>query len=299
MRLFRILGKSVKDAFKSVFRNFSLSIASISCITITLVIVAIAILGTFNINTITKNIEGVLEIVTFVDPKATNEEINTVRASIEALDNVDVKRLKYNSKEDLKNQMSDQDPEMKKVLDNLDENPLSSSFVITVKDPNKISETAEKIKAIDKITEVKYGESLVNKLLHTFKIIRNACLIAVGALILVSAFLIGNTIKITIFSRRQEIGIMRLVGTSNIVIKLPYLVEGFIIGVVGSIIPILLTIYGYDVLYNYVGGTLFTNLIVLVKPGVIVYQASLVLLIFGGLVGMFGSISAVRRYLKV
>ena len=299
MRIFRILGKSVKDAFKSVFRNLSLSIASISCITITLIIVAIAIVGTFNINSITKNIEGVLEIVTFVDPSASEEEINNIKTSIEEIKYVDKKALKYNSKEDLKNQMSEQDPEMKKIFDNLEENPLSASFVITVTDPSKISEVANKVKEIEKITEVKYGESLVNKLLNTFKIIRNACIIAVGALILVSAFLIGNTIKITIFSRRQEIGIMRLVGTSNIVIKLPYLVEGFIIGIVGSIIPIVLTIYGYDFLYNYVGGTLFTNLVVLVKPAEIVYQASLVLLIFGGLVGMFGSISAVRRYLKV
>ena len=299
MRIFRILGRSVKDAFKSIFRNFSLSIASISCITITLIIVAIALVGTFNINSITKDIEGVLEIVTFVDSNATEDDINTIRTSIESIKYVDKDAIKYNSKDDLKNQMSDQDPEMKKIFDNLDENPLSSSFIITVTNPNKISDVANKIKEIDKITEVKYGESLVNKLLHTFNIIRNACVIAVIALIVVTAFLIGNTIKITIFSRRQEIGIMRLVGTSNLVIKLPYLVEGFVIGIIGSVIPVLLTIYGYGMIYEYVGGTLFTNLIVLVKPGAIVYQSSLVLLIVGGLVGMFGSVSAVRRYLKV
>ena len=92
---------------------------------------------------------------------------------------------------------------------------------------------------------------------------------------------------------------MRLVGTSNIVIKLPFLIEGFILGVIGSIIPILLTIYGYAFLYDYIGGKLFTELIVLVKPSDIVYLTSLVLLIVGGVVGMFGSTHAVRRFLKI
>ena len=119
------------------------------------------------------------------------------------------------------------------------------------------------------------------------------------ALIAVTIFLISNTIKITIFSRRQEISIMRLVGTSNTVIKLPFLVEGFILGVIGAIIPILLTIFGYMFLYDYVGGNLFSDLIILVKPETIVYTTSLVLVIVGGLVGMFGSLNAVRRYLKI
>ena len=129
--------------------------------------------------------------------------------------------------------------------------------------------------------------------------VRNACVITVIALIFVTMFLISNTIKISIFSRRQEISIMRLVGTSNTVIKLPFVVEGLILGIIGSIIPVLLTIFGYTFLYDYVGGDLFSQLIVLVKPNTIIYLTSLVLIIVGGLVGMFGSLSAVRRYLKI
>jgi cell division transport system permease protein len=80
---------------------------------------------------------------------------------------------------------------------------------------------------------------------------------------------------------------------------MPFVIEGFVLGFIGAIIPILLTIYGYTFLYDYVGGRLFTDLVVLVKPSEIVYSCSLVLLIVGGLVGMFGSLRAVRRYLKV
>ena len=298
MKIFRIFGKSVREAFKSVFRNFSLSVASISCTTITLIIVAIALVATYNVNSITKKIEDVLTIVVFVDKNATDDEIKQLSDKIYDTENIDKKNTVYNSKEKLKEDLS-QDEKLKVLLDTVEENPLQSTFVIKVTDVNHITDTAEKIRGYENVANVKYGESLVNKLLRMFSIVRNGCVIAVVALIIVTAFLIGNTIKITIFSRRTEIGIMRLVGTSNTVIKLPFLIEGFVLGIIGSIIPILLTIYGYSFLYDYSGGNLFTELVVLVKPSEIVYSASVVLLIVGGVVGMFGSVRAVRKFLKV
>lgn len=298
MKMFRIIWRSIKDAFKSVFRNFSLSMASISCTAVTLILVAIAILVTYNVNSITTDIEEVLTIVTFVDASATQEDIDNLTYQINSMPNVDAKKTEFNSKDRLKEELS-KDEDMKKVLDTLEENPLQSSFVISVKDVKKITKTAEDIKKLDKITTVRYGETLVNKVINMFDIVRNACVIAVIALIIVTAFLIANTIKITIFSRRQEINIMRLVGTSNLVIKMPFLIEGLVLGIIGSILPILLTIYGYMFLFDYVGGSLFTNLVVLVEPKLIVYQTSIVLLIVGGVVGMFGSLRAVKRYLKI
>ena len=122
---------------------------------------------------------------------------------------------------------------------------------------------------------------------------------AVIALVLVTIFLNENTIKITIFSRKNEIGIMRLVGTSNIVIKLPFIFEGFILGLIGAILPIVITIFGYSYFYDVLGGKIYTDLLTLVKPSDIVYISSFVLAIIGSLVGVFGSIKAVRRYLKI
>ena len=298
MKIFRIIKKSFKDAFKSVYRNLSLSMASISCTAITLILVAIALLTTYNVNSITKDIEDVLTIVVFVDKDATQSEINVVENSINEIKNVDESRTQYDSKEKIKETLS-KDEDIKPILDILDTNPIPSAFVISVKDVKRITETANAIKKIENVTKVKYGESLVNKLISMLEIVRIACVVAVAVLIFVTGFLISNTIKITIFSRRHEIDIMRLVGTSNIVIKLPFLIEGFILGLIGSIVPVLLTIYGYTFLYDFIGGKLFTDLIVLVKPNEIVYAASLVIAIVGGLVGMFGSTKAVRRYLKI
>ena len=227
MKIIRIIGKGIKDAFRSVFRNFSLSIASISCIAITLVIVAVALIATYNVNNITKEIEGVLEIVVFIDRDADKDDEETVGGLIENVDNVDTSKTIFHSKEELATQLREEDENFALILDTLDENPLQASYVVSVKDVTKISDTAEEISELPYVTSVKYGENLVNRLLNVFSILRNGCLVAVVALIVVTAFLVGNTIKITIFSRRQEIQIMRLVGTSNTVIKLPSLSTAF------------------------------------------------------------------------
>ncbi len=300
MRVFRIIRKSFRDAFKSVFRNFSLSMASISCTAVTLILVAVAVLVTYNVNSITEDLKDVLTIVVFVDSDATEEEISSIEESIRSISNVQ-DNLEYNSKDDIKNQLRDSDESMAQVIDTLteEENPLQSTFVVNVVDVKEITDTANQIKELDKVTSVKYGESIVNQVVSMFDVVSISCIVAVIALILVTAFLIGNTIKITIFSRRQEINIMRLVGTSNIVIKLPFLIEGFVLGIIGAIVPIIITIYGYTFLYDYVGGKFFVDMMVLVEPAEIIYTCSFVLLLVGGLVGMFGSLRAVRRYLKV
>lgn len=298
MRLFRILGKSISNAFKSIVRNFSLSLASISCTAITLILVSIALLATYNVNSMTKNIEGSMTIVAFIDENATDEEIENVKNTIYSIENVDKDKTVYRSKDEIKNDLLN-DENIKETLSVFDENPLLSTMVVNVKNVRKITSTANEIKSVDKVKYVKYGESIVNEVLNAFDFARYACIVAVIALVLVTIFLNENTIKITIFSRKNEIGIMRLVGTSNIVIKLPFIFEGFILGLIGAILPIVITIFGYSYFYDVLGGKIYTDLLTLVKPGDIVYISSFVLAIIGSLVGVFGSIKAVRRYLKI
>ena len=135
--------------------------------------------------------------------------------------------------------------------------------------------------------------------LATFESIEKITYIIVIALVLVTVFLIINTIKLTISARSREIAIMRLVGASNITIKLPFIIEGMILGALGSIVPILFTTYGYVAFYNHFDGHLYSEVIRLVTPYPFVYQSALIVLIIGIIVGMIGSAGAVRRYLKV
>ena len=132
-----------------------------------------------------------------------------------------------------------------------------------------------------------------------FDIIQKVTIVIVCALILVTAFLISNTIKLTIFSRKNEIEIMRLVGTSNFAIRQPFIIEGFILGVIGAIIPVIITVYGYILFYDHFDGYLFSHIIELIRPMNLVWFVSLILVIVGGIVGMFGSARAVRKYLKI
>ena len=140
---------------------------------------------------------------------------------------------------------------------------------------------------------------MVNRLISAFDVIEKISIIAVIALILVTIFLIINTIKLTISARRKEIGIMRLVGASNITIKLPFIIEGMILGLFGSIVPVILTTYGYLAFYKHFDGYLYSRLIELIVPEPFIYQTSLIVIGIGILVGMIGSASAVRKYLKI
>ena len=301
MKIFRILGRSFVNACKSLVRNFSLTFASITCTVITLVLVSIGLLVSYNIREITTNIEKELTIVVFMDKDATDEEVNKAKNDLEKVDNVE--NVKYTSKSNVKDEFKN-DERWAEIISTLEDedNPFQDSFEITVKDVRDINETVTTIKNMDKIEMVKYGESSINELVSIFDYVKTGTIILVGGLVLVTAFLITNTIKITIFSRKKEIDIMRLVGTSNTVIKLPYLTEGFLIGLIGSIIPILITIFGYTIIYDKISNMNVSSIIgviTLASPQGIIYTASLFLLILGSVVGMFASTFAVRKYLKV
>ena len=297
MRAFRIFFRSIRDALKSVVRNFSLSFASIMCTTITLILVAVAVVAAANVNNATRLIEDELTIVTYLKKDVTEEQIDNIKSEISSYKNVE--EVTFKSKDEWKLEMSEYDDSFKTVLDYLDENPLMDSFVLKVNDVKKLSETSEYIKAINGVDTVKYGEGMVEQVISVFDIVQKIVVVVVIALVVVTSFLISNTIKLTIFSRRNEIEIMRLVGASNITIKLPFLFEGFIIGLIGSIIPVCITIYGYVILYSRLHGKLFSNMIMLIKPYPFVFWVSLIVVVIGALVGMYGSIKAVRKYLKV
>ena len=299
MKLFRMLGRSFRDAFKSVIRNFSLSLASISCITITLIIVAIAIMASLNINNFTDEIEKDLTIVVFLDRDADDNDIKDVKRELDKISNIE--KITFISKDEVKEQLREESEVFAKVLDGYDEgeSPLKDTYQVKVKEIEKIKVTADRIKKIDSVSVVRYGEGMVEKLVSAFTSIKNVTYGVVIALIVVTVFLIVNTIKLTISARKREIGIMRLVGASNFTIKTPFIIEGMILGVLGSIIPVIFTTYGYMAFYKHFDGYLFSQLIVLIKPEPFIYTTSLMVIIIGILVGMIGSASAVKKYLKI
>lgn len=300
MKGIRTITRYFRDASKSLIRNFSLSLASISCITITLIVVAISIVISYNIESIATEIKKDVTMIVFVDNDATKEEVEKIEQDIKQISNID--SVVYKSKTDSADELAKDDDTFSTVIEEWteDTNPLLDSFMIKVKDIEKIKNTAEEIKNMDKVNAVNYGEEMVEQLLPVFEVIDKVCIGAVIALIVVTAFLIANTIKLAIFARKTEIEIMRLVGASNVSIKVPFIIEGLFLGGIGAVIPIIVTIYGYTALYDYFGGSLFTSsLAKILEPIPFVYYISVILLIIGMLVGMFGSYRAVKKYLKI
>ena len=299
MKNVRIIIRNIRDGFKNVFRNISLSVASISCITVTLIIVAVSIMGSLNVENFTKLISNDFTIVAFMENKATKKDESRILEDINKLSNIE--SVTYRSKDDVAKEMKESSDTFNGIISSWEksENPLSDTYSIKVKNLEKIEKTAKQIKKIKGVEIVKYGEGMVDSMVSIFKIIERVLIIIVVGLVVVTSFLIANTIKITIFSRQEEIEIKRLVGASNFSIKQPFAIEGLIIGVLGSIIPVLVTIYGYSFLYEKTGGKLFSQFIRLVKPFPFVIYVSLILILIGATVGMIGSNRAVRKYLKI
>ncbi len=299
MKTFRIIGRNIRDAFKGVFRNFSLSLASISCITITLIVVAVSIVLSYNVDNFTNLVEKDVTIVAFLDNELDDEQIDGIKDKISVVDNVE--KYEFISKSDITKDMMESSDIFESIMKNWsdEENPIQNTFQVKVEDINDIDKAAKDIKKIEGVTLVKYGEGMVEQLVSAFDVVHKICLISVVALILVTAFLISNTIKITISSRQREISIMRLIGASNLNIRIPFIIEGLLLGALGSIIPIIMTIYGYISIYQKFNGQLFSPFIKLIPPTPFVYTTSLLLLGIGIIVGMFGSWRAVRKHLKI
>ena len=270
--------------------------ASVVCTTITLILVAISLFVTYNVRQVTTNLESELTIVVYFKSDVTEQQEELIQNDLKT--NPDIESAKLKTKDEWKAEMKKSSEEFA-LIDDLGVNPLLDSLFVKVKDVKDLSSTAEKLKKYDFVESARYGEGMVENIISIFDVLSYGALGIVIALVLVTAFLIANTIKLTIFSRKTEIEIMRLVGASNIAIKLPFVFEGFILGTLGSIIPVILSIYGYVVLYDQTGGYISTKIITLSQPFPLVFLISGFLVIIGALVGMFGSWKAVRKYLKI
>lgn len=306
MRGFRTFKRYFRDAIHGVFRNFSLSLASILCITITLIVVALSLILSLNVENFSESIRKDVTVVMFLKGDTTTEDEEKIKRELESIENIENSTIEFKSKVEAADKLKAGNDIFATTVDRWteDTNPLLDSYMFKVKEIEQIDNTVEAVKNLsfskDKINNINYGEDIVHQLIVVFNVVEKICVIAVVSLVLVTAFLIANTIKLAIYSRKREIEIMRLVGASNISIKIPFILEGLFIGLIGSIVPILIVVFGYTSLYDFFGGRLFgSGLASLVSPVPFIYNVSAILLVIGIVVGMIGSYQAVRKYLKI
>ena len=306
MRGLRSLKRYFRDAAHGVFRNFSLSLASISCITITLIVVAVSLVLSMNVQNFSDSIRKDVTVVMFLKGDTTKEDETKILNELKSITNIEDSSIVFKSKTESANELKNGNEIFASTVDRWTEetNPLLDSYMFKVKEIEKIDDTINEVKNLsftkDKINNINYGEDIVHQLIVVFNVVKKVCIVAVASLVLVTAFLIANTIKLAIYSRKREIEIMRLVGASNISIKIPFIIEGLFIGIIGAVIPIIITIFGYTTLYDFFGGKVFnSSLATLGAPMPFIYNVSGILLLIGIVVGMIGSYQAVRKYLKI
>lgn len=297
--MFNMISRSIKEGFSGVIRHFAMALSSAIAVTITLLLISVFMLFMINVSQFTKNVESGIEISVLVDTDHENEQdIASLQKKIEALS--EVKSVRYSSKDDeLKYYIAQFDQETQTALQEMiDENPMHDAFYVEVKDGNDIRKVADTIEAFEGVDSINYGGASTVAMVKLMNTIRRIGLILVFALTALAIFLIQNTIKLTIYARHDEIMIERSVGATNRFIRSPFVVEGILIGIMGSIVPIALTYYGYSFAYRYTGGYIVSSMFRLLTPLPLTMYLCAALLLIGIVVGLIGSYLSVTRYLK-
>lgn len=286
-----------KTAVKSFGRHLAMSMSAASAVTVTLSLVGVFMLLAANVSSFTTNVESGIKIRVTIDPITTKEERSSLKTQILSVDGVN--KVVFSNKE---NELKEFVKEKGDIWDIYkgDGNPLRDAYIVDVKEDKKgdIKNISETIKKLDKVEKTFYGGDSVNDMIEVFTAIRNGGAVFIAALAVLTVFLIQNTIKMTIYARNREISIMRNVGATNWFIKTPFMIEGMFIGLIGSIIPMMLTYFGYRYIYHSMGGKFFTNMFALQSVNSLALSICGALLLFGVIVGMIGSFLSVTKYLK-
>jgi cell division transport system permease protein len=283
-----------------------MTFASVSSISISLFILGVFLLLTLNVNYIAAQIEKQVEIRVYL-------EVNTPQGQIDSLERAmkdipEVKTVKFVSKEEglvyLRDKLGESGKALLEGFEG-DNNPLNDAFTIEVDDPHNVASAADKISALNAgkdpkpIYKVSYGKGTVETMFKVTQVVRYVGLGIVVLLSITAIFLIANTIKLTILARRKEISIMKLVGATNSFIRWPFFIEGALLGFIGSFIPIAILLVGYWNLMNANQLDLSLLLIKLLPFNEVAYTLGGLLLGIGMVIGIWGSMISVRKFLRV
>lgn len=293
------LMRHIREGLKNMIRNGWMTFASISAVAITLLILGVTMMIAMNAQQMSNYVAGQLEVDAFLQMNVSETQAQQIVSEAKALPGV--KSVQFISKEQgfqqLQNEMGQQ---YNDVLGGLSkENTLPDKLIVKATDPRQTIGIAQEIRALPGVDRVIDGRDVVGKLLGFLNILRNIGVVFIIGLVVTAMFLISNTIKITIFSRRREIEIMRLVGATNWFIRWPFLTEGMIIGVVGALVPFAIITFGYHTLFMKAGGSFFALQFPLVTTGYLAGKLALLLFGLGLAIGIWGGIMSVRKFLRI
>ena len=276
-----------------------MSIASIGSIASALIILGLVFMIIININSLAETAKTQFDsIQLFLSEGLEDKQIEEIGQKVKAIKGVD--SIEYLSKVEALKDMQNQWGEHGYLLEGLEKNPLPNYYVLKLTDLSYASQVVAEVKKIQGLEEVKYYQDVVDRLLKITNVIRLTGLVIIGILIVISMFIVSNTIKLTVMARYREINIMKYVGATNWFIRWPFLVEGVVLGLLGSLIALTVVGIGYNRVFQMVTQQLYIMVSTyMVMPNIIVHNLSIIFVVLGTGIGILGSIFSMRRFLKV
>jgi cell division transport system permease protein len=293
------LSRHFREAYRGIMKNSWMSFAAMGTVAVTLLIFGVFLIIAFNINYLTKELDKQLSVRASLQDNMPIDKQNEILNKVKQSSLVKTAELVPKDKglEEMKESWGD--ASFIEGLKEGDANPLPDIIRIEPKDAKQVQQLEQEVKKLDGIISVDSGGGVTQTLLGFSGVVRNVILIFGVALSILAAFLISNTIKLTIFARRKEIEVMRLVGASNWFIRWPFFIEGSFIGITGAILPIGLLLILYQVFFNTINsGTAYTIIQMMPVSELGIYL-TISTFVLGALIGVSGSVLSVRKFLKV
>lgn len=299
----RTFGKFYKEAVRNIFRNRVMSFASIVAIMSALFILGVVLILAFNLEHIAGGIESKVEVTIFLDKSLGSSQTEAVKNQVEGLSGV--YEVDFVSKEKGLAEWKEDLGEKGGLLDGYEgkTNPLPDKLILKVEKPEYVDGIISEIHAIPEVDKVNYSREVVDTIDRVVKTTRIVGLLLMALLIVVAMIIINNTIKITVYSRRREINIMKYIGATDSYIRWPYIIEGFTLGMFAAVFAGVLVFSGYNLLLSrsglLSGGSSFLSLFKLLPIEGMIYEIGLIFMLVGCGVGVMASIFSTRKHLKV
>ena len=284
-----------REAFQSVLRNSWLSLASIGVVAVSLLILGGSLLLVLNANNIAANLESTVEISLYLKDETSPDQIEELENRIK--DRPEVAEVHFVSKAQALEEMKKNLGDNQDVLAGLEEkNPLPDALRIKTISVEQVEPLARQLESFEQVDQVRYGKGVVEKLLALSQWVRSAGLVAMLLLGIAAVFLIATTIRLSVFARRKEIGIMKMLGATNWFVRFPFLLEGMFLGLTGSLLAVIAVYFGYLSLIDRIEISL--PFFQLVSDSSVLVPLVEALLGLGLGIGVAGSMISLRKFLN-
>ena len=294
-----IFGYLLGEGFRNVFHNKKSSGASLAIMCATMLIFGLFFMIIENLNNAVETLETQQGIQVFIQKTATDAQMEQIGEQIQAIDGVN--KVTFVSKEDALNQTKEKLKDKQALIAGWDEsNPFKASYLVTLTDLKLSSQVQDEIKKIDNIDSIQSRDETINGLVAIANGVRIVSAVILTLLVLISIFIIGNTIKLTVHARRKEISIMKYVGATDSFIRWPFVIEGIIIGIVAALLSILVLGIAYSLITNAAADSIISTMgIKLLSFTDMTTLLVIVYMVLGIGIGALGSSISMRKYLQV